>query len=117
MFTKFDNQTFDTYFAFSALAIMRSNHQRLLERQRLGEESRDNQDNIQGTILDHIWYKRSYKQFFTRRELYRPLFFVTFLSFIQQFSGVTVIRSYVVKIFNEIGKSYFHIRSELKPSD
>ena len=88
---------------------MSNNCQRLLERQRLGEESRDNQDNIQGIILDHIWFKRSYKQFFTRRELYRPLFFVTFLSFIQQFSGVTVIRSYVVKIFNEIGKSYFHI--------
>jgi len=37
------------------------------------------------------------------KELYRPLFLITYLTIIQQFSGMTIIRSYVVKIFNSLG--------------
>ena len=99
---------------FLALDDLRYDRQNLLKRQRVGEEYRDSQDNIHNTVLDHIWYKRSYKQFLTRKELYRPLFFITFLSFIQQFSGITVITSYVVKIFNEIGKFTFILGLRLK---
>lgn len=35
-------------------------------------------------------------------EIYKPFLIVTFLSLIQQFSGATVIRGYVVKIFGEV---------------
>ena len=89
---------------FLALNALKRTHQSLLKKQKIGENTNNKDDNIENTILDHIWYKRTYKQFFTRKELYRPLFFITFLTIIQQFSGMTVIRSYVVKIFNEIGK-------------
>ena len=83
---------------------MKKTHQSLLKKQKIGENVNDDTTQLgENTILDHIWYKRTYKQFFTRKELYRPLFFITFLSLIQQFSGMTVIRSYVVKIFNGIG--------------
>ena len=50
---------------------------------------------------------KSYKQFLTRKEVYRPLFLITFLTVIQQFSGMTIMRSYVVKIFNNLSKIYF----------
>ena len=106
-FKQYFNNHFIIILHLIVLDYLRNNHQCWMERQRLGEESRDNQENIQYKIFDYIWYKRSYKQFLTRKELYRPLFFITFLSFIQQFSGMTVITSYVVKMFNEIGKFLF----------
>merc|ERR1719341_1872523 len=35
-------------------------------------------------------------------EIYKPFFIIVFLSLVQQFSGVSVIRAYVVKIFDEV---------------
>ena len=104
----FKSKVFYKRISISALNALKRTHQSLLKKQKLGENTDNKDDNLENTILDHIWYKRTYKQFFTRKELYRPFFFITFLTIIQQFSGMTVIRSYVVKIFNEIGKqSYF----------
>ena len=88
----------------SALSTLKSTRQSLLMTQKIGENAETKERNIENTILHHFWYNRTYRQFFTRKELYRPLFFITFLTVIQQFSGMTVIRSFVVKIFNEIGK-------------
>lgn len=42
------------------------------------------------------------KNFRSHPELYKPLIIVIILSIIQQFSGVSVIRAYVVKIFDEV---------------
>ena len=42
-------------------------------------------------------------------ELYKPFFIVTMLSIVQQFSGATVIRGYVVKIFGNV----FHKKVEV----
>ena len=49
----------------------------------------------------------SYKEFLTRKEIYRPLFLITFLTVIQQFSGMTIIRSYVVKLFKNLSMYLF----------
>ena len=102
----FKSKVFYKRISISALNALKrtGTHQSLLKKQKIGESTENKDDKLENTILDHIWYKRTYKQFFTRKELYRPLFFITFLTIIQQFSGMTVIRSYVVKIFNEIGK-------------
>ena len=35
-------------------------------------------------------------------EVYKPFFIIVFLSLVQQFSGVSVIRAYIVKIFDEV---------------
>ena len=40
----------------------------------------------------------------THPELYKPFFIITMLSIVQQFSGATVIRGYVVKIFGNVFK-------------
>jgi SP family facilitated glucose transporter-like MFS transporter 8 len=41
-------------------------------------------------------------------EVYKPLFIIVFLSLVQQFSGVSVIRAYVVKIFDEVFSDFSH---------
>ena len=48
--------------------------------------------------IDYIKHFKSYP------ELYKPFFIVTVLSIVQQFSGATVIRGYVVKIFGNVFK-------------
>ena len=35
-------------------------------------------------------------------EIYKPFQIIILLGFVQQFSGITILRSYVVKIFNDI---------------
>ena len=66
-----------------------------------------NNNNQELIISDTNKSIKSYKQFLTRKEVYRPLFLITFLTVIQQFSGMTIMRSYVVKIFNNLSKIYF----------
>jgi hypothetical protein len=39
---------------------------------------------------------------FKRSEVFRPFLIIAFLSVIQQFSGMTILRAYVVKIFGKI---------------
>ena len=39
---------------------------------------------------------------FMKPEIYKPFQLIILLGFVQQFSGMTILRSYVVKIFNEI---------------
>ena len=65
-----------------------------------------NNNNQELIISDTNKSIKSYKQFLTRKEVYRPLFLITFLTVIQQFSGMTIMRSYVVKIFNNLSKIY-----------
>ena len=36
------------------------------------------------------------------QEIYKPFLIILVLSLIQQFSGMSVLRAYVVKIFNEV---------------
>ena len=67
-----------------------------------------NNNNQELIISDTNKSIKSYKQFLTRKEVYRPLFLITFLTVIQQFSGMTIMRSYVVKIFNNLSKIYFN---------
>ena len=50
-------------------------------------------------------YIRSIK---THPEIYKPFFIIVFLSLVQQFSGVSVIRAYVVKIFDEVFSDLGH---------
>ena len=66
-----------------------------------------NNNNQELIISDTNKSIKSHKQFLTRKEVYRPLFLITFLTVIQQFSGMTIMRSYVVKIFNNLSKIYF----------
>ena len=66
-----------------------------------------NNNNQELNISDTNKSIKSYKQFLTRKEVYRPLFLITFLTVIQQFSGMTIMRSYVVKIFNNLSMIYF----------
>ena len=39
---------------------------------------------------------------FKKPEIYKPFQIIVLLGFVQQFSGMTILRSYVVKIFNDI---------------
>ena len=79
----------------------------LKKKHKIEDRAPTTKNNIKFKILEQVWYKRSIKQFFTRRELYKPLFLITYLTIIQQFSGMTIIRSYVVKIFNSLGKKRY----------
>ena len=87
------------------LEDLRRNNRRLIEKQNNGEKTRSNTGSF-SKILDVIWYKRTYKQFCTREDLYRPLLLLSFMAIIQQFAGSSILRSYVVKIFNNIGGNY-----------
>ena len=86
-------------FISEAFAKLCRTHKSLQKKQRKGDVQTSEANNF----VDHLWNKRTYKQFFTRKELNRPLVLITFLAVIQQFSGMTIIRSYVVKIFNNLG--------------
>ena len=44
----------------------------------------------------------------THPEIYKPFFIIVILSLVQQFSGVSVIRAYVVKIFDEVFSDLGH---------
>ena len=78
---------------------------KMKQKQNIGDSAPNAKNNVKYKILEQVWYNRSIKQFFTRRELYKPLFLITYLTIIQQFSGMTILRSYVVKIFNSLGKN------------
>ena len=91
------------YNCTAAFENLRQCHLSLEKKQVKGKEKKTNEHNIESKIIDKIWYGRTYKQFFTRAELYRPFFLISFLSIIQQFSGMSVIRAYVVQIFRNLG--------------
>ena len=46
--------------------------------------------------------RKSLIETFKRPEVYKPFMIILLMGILQQFSGMTVIRGYVVKIFNEI---------------
>ena len=86
------------------LTLLQKSNISLKKKQKIGDVEPIKEDNIISQILRHMWYNRSIKQFVTRKELYKPLFLITYLTIIQQLTGMTIIRSYVVKIFNTLGK-------------
>ena len=57
-----------------------------------------------GNVLNflHFHKKSQMIQKLKKPEIYKPFQIIILLGFIQQFSGMTILRSYVVKIFNEI---------------
>ena len=57
-----------------------------------------------GNVLNflHFHKKSQMIEKFKKPEIYKPFQIIILLGFIQQFSGMTILRSYVVKIFNEI---------------
>merc|ERR1712106_1169339 len=59
----------------------------------------DNLKELRETKTRKSDYVKSIK---SHPEVYKPFFIIVFLSLIQQFSGVSVIRAYVVKIFDEV---------------
>ena len=59
----------------------------------------DNLEGLRQSTSRKSDYIRSIK---THPEIYKPFFVIVFLSLVQQFSGVSVIRAYVVKIFAEV---------------
>ena len=67
-----------------------------------GDKKYSKEKGFQEYVLDQVWHNRTYKQFLKRSELYKPLFLILFLTIIQRFSGMTVLRTYGVKIFNNI---------------
>ena len=87
------------------LSLLQKSQMSLKKKQKIGDRAPTTKTNRKYKILEQVWYKRSIKQFFTRKELYKPLFLITYLTIIQQFSGMTILRSYVVKIFNSLGKN------------
>ena len=87
-----------------AMENLRRSHISLKKKQMKGEEEKPKEHNYKSKIINKIWYERTYKQFCTREELYRPFFLISFLAIVQQFSGMSVMRSYVVKIFHNIGR-------------
>ena len=84
-----------------SLFLLQKSQRSLKKKQKIGDGEANN---ITDKIMQHLWHKRSIKQFLTRKELFKPLFLLTFLTIIQQFTGMTIIRSYAVKIFNSLGK-------------
>ena len=92
-----------SFFISETLNLLQKSHVSLKKKQKIVATNHEN--NVKANILHHLWYRRSLKQFLTRKELYKPLFLITYLTIIQQFTGMTIIRSYVVKIFNSLGKS------------
>ena len=52
--------------------------------------------------LLHFDKKSQMIEMFKKPEVYKPFQIIVLLGFVQQFSGMTILRSYVVKIFNEI---------------
>ena len=65
----------------------------------------DNLKQLRETKTRKSDYIRSIKD---HPEVYKPLLIIVFLSLVQQFSGVSVIRAYVVKIFDEVFSDYNH---------
>ena len=49
--------------------------------------------------------KTGWLDIFQKPEVFKPFLIVVGLSFVQYFSGMTILRSYVVKIFNEVFKT------------
>ena len=52
--------------------------------------------------LLHFDKKSQMIEMFKKPEVYKPFQIIVLLGFVQQFSGMTILRSYVVKIFNDI---------------
>ena len=50
----------------------------------------------------HFHKKPQLLEKFKKPEIYKPFQIIILLGFVQQFSGMTILRSYVVKIFNDI---------------
>ena len=53
-------------------------------------------------LLNLIHFYKKSQMKFKKPEVYKPFLIIILLGFVQQFSGMTILRSYVVKIFNDI---------------
>jgi len=65
----------------------------------------DNLEQLKQSKFKKSDYVRSIKN---HPEIYKPFLIIVFLSTVQQFSGVSVIRAYVVKIFDEVFSDFRH---------
>jgi len=65
----------------------------------------DNLENLRKSVTRKSDYITNIK---THPEIYKPFCIIVFLSLVQQFSGVSVIRAYVLKIFDEVFSEYGH---------
>jgi len=65
----------------------------------------DNLENLRNSTSRKSDYIKNIRK---HPEIYKPFFIIVFLSLVQQFSGMSVIRAYVVKIFDEVFSEFNH---------